>query len=144
MPPSLVHRFGCAQPLPPQLQRFCRHRFFQSWPLPEWLPLHAARDRPQSLSRTLFSEGNPPCTRCRDKFRCVLFGGQILLPHGATLNPAASQMASVTLLSLTPVHLPRRSLVEGGSFGFRHSYRLPAILISTSWREACEPAQCEN
>src|SRR5262249_52566879 len=80
-PPFRVHSFGCAPPLPLRLQRFCRHRFSRSWQHPEWLPLLSARDHPQSLSRTLFLEGNPPYTRCPDKFRCALSGGQILLPH---------------------------------------------------------------
>src|SRR5438034_34418 len=81
VPPFPVHRFGYAPLLPPRLQRFCHRRFFPSSPRPEWLPPLAARDRPQSRSRISFSEGNLPCTRCRDKFHCALFDGQILLPH---------------------------------------------------------------
>src|SRR6516164_3859724 len=57
VPPFPVHRFGYAPLLPPRLQRFCHHRFFPSSPRPEWLPPHAARDRPQSRSRISFSEG---------------------------------------------------------------------------------------
>src|SRR6266566_4975470 len=80
-PPSPVHPFGYAPPLPLG-QRISFHpRSSPSSPRARSLRRRAARDRPEQPSRILLSVENRPCTRCRDKFRCDLFGGQSLLPH---------------------------------------------------------------